>query len=385
MTRWLVLILALVLGGAACGGDSCEDDTACKETTRGAAATPTGTGDIASSDGGVLLEMLDAIPDTEDTALSVTYLDLEFLAEVLALDRPAEGATAEDVDAWWRQIMDGTADLEARLLLVSDFVRALFENSAVTRAELGFDIADITQAIQTGRPPATFDILRGRFDAAEVDAAVQSDPKWSDVLEEKSYKDVDYYSWGDDYEQDFDRIPTARDQLGRGGRFALIDGLVFWTLGTDETDAAIRSATEKTGSLADRPEFAAMTPYLAELPVLSVYMTNFVQSVENYPDLSDEPLLLPYLAWSVAGGQDESGAFMAVIIANADEETASANVDLLAERIASGTMLLNNSAWSDAIDDTDIRSEGNITIAILRGDELPWTLPMNGAPLLLTE
>lgn len=340
-------------------------------------------GDNAGETGSPLMTMLAAVPDEPNAMTFLAYNDLTLLAEQAGIDRPSDNASIEDVDEWWTEMGGAIAGLDAPVLGFSDLALQISRNTEGARTELGFDIADVEQIIQTGSPPGSYYLQRGRFEAGDVDSAVRSDPNWSGDLEVKSESGVDYYSWLGDYEQSFDHVPTAHDALGRGGRLALRGKLLLWALGTDEMTGMLRASTDAEDSLADREDFADMAGALDALGVYSVLMTTTFESAANR-DIDGEPLLLPYVSYSAASGTDADGPFLALVIANVDIETAAQNVDRLAERISSGTML-DGTPWSERITSHEIHSEGTLTIAKLRGDALPWDFSITREPLLLTE
>lgn len=388
MRRIIALLLATALLMAACGGDddTAADDVATSVTPTQEPATPTAANTTAAADGGTLLEMLAAVPDTEDAASYLTYTDLAMARDLTGVDAPDADASAEEVDEWWTEFAGATTDLDAEILGLSDWVTNFAEDAELIRTELGFDVADIDQVIEAGAPPATFQILRGRFDAEEIADAVESDPNWSADLERKTEGDVEYYSWLGDYEQSFDHIPTAHDKLGRGGRLAVVDGMLLWSLGTDEMVGMLQALDGSADSLADREDFGEMAAVIDETGVLSAAMSDVPQSAADFDDIpAAEPRLAPYTAYSVASGEDADGAFMALVVASKNDETANENITRLTDRIENGTSTRARGPWVDIIEDFEIDSDGRLTIAKLRGDDLPYEFALQGDPLLLME
>jgi hypothetical protein len=229
---------ALVALAGACGGDD----------------------DGGGGDRSPLMAVLSAIPDTPETAAYVSFADLEEYFDALGVGSPPAGASNDEMNDW----LTGVAEAErsgdyGRLVSGSQFAIDAFREPEAFRAEIGLDPADVGQSAETGEPPGTLHVLRGGFDAGDIDDAVHGDSGFSDLLEEAEHGGVSYYAWGEDFEQDFSRNSPVHT-LGRGGRLALTDGLLFWCFGTEALTGAIDAMTGEAPSLADREDFAAIAP-----------------------------------------------------------------------------------------------------------------------------
>jgi hypothetical protein len=101
-------------------------------------------------------------------------------------------------------------------------------------------------------------------------------------------------------------------------------------------------------------------------------------------------LLKPFPAYAVGAGIDEKGSYMAIVLLNADNNTASKNAQLLATRISKYQSVWQGLKWADLIENTKIESQGKLTVAKLYGPiAANWTSfdKWNGEyePLLVTE
>ena len=205
----------------------------------------------------------------------------------------------------------------------------------------------------------------------------------NDILEEASYKDINYYSWGEDDELNLTRRSGVR-HLGRGHRLTIVDDYVFWTTWTDCLKEMVDCHEGTRLSLAWVEEFQLLTEGLAELGVYSAYLTAERQTLELVlatasvalqkaedelrQELEDSPPLEPYQAFATSIGLDEKGYFMGVVLAHADSETARKNETLLEQRLYDTSSLYTGEPWADRIESMDIKSRGRITVAKLYGD-----------------
>jgi hypothetical protein len=84
---------------------------------------------------------------------------------------------------------------------------------------------------------------------------------------------------------------------------------------------------------------------------------------------------------------DADGPFAAVILLNADEETARTNVQLLRARIREGATWAGGQPYTDIIDSAEITHDGRLVLAVLRTDQvgLWFGLPILRETLLLHE
>jgi hypothetical protein len=332
------------------------------------------------------MAVLAAIPDTPETAAYVSYADLDAYFEALGAGSAPDGASNDEMNDWLTEVAEAERSGDyGRLVSGSQFAIDAFREPEAFRAEIGLDPADVRQSAETGDPPATLNILRGSFDAGEVDDAVHDDPGFSDLLEEAEHGGVSYYAWGEDFAQDFSRNSPVHT-LGRGGRLALKNGLLFWCFGTEALTGAIDAVAGAAASLADRADFAAMAAAIDSYGAYSAQFTDETQAAGE----SSIPMLAYFEAVAAGSGTDGQGAFMVVAIANPDEQTASENVERLQSRIEvgkTGGFAGEAEEWATGIDSVEARADGLLTVAVLRGPRLPWDLQAGylNEPFLLHE
>ena len=254
---------------------------------------------------------------------------------------------------------------------------------------LAFDIRSMDQTIVAGPPDAKLDVTLGRFDPKSTDKALRSCSECP-TPDREEYGDVSYYSWGGDNEihRGMKFGPPAFDQLGRGGRIAVLDSYVLHTWATDEMKSLIDALRDERPSLADFEEYRILVAGMSQLGAYSMFLTDntfgLEASIEGYlkrPDATNEQAaqwrvewegpgtLRPYQAYGTGAGKDEVGPYTALALVHANGGPAEENVELLRRRIEEGSSSAYEIPWSDQIDvaSLEIRSEGRLLLAKLRG------------------
>lgn len=351
----LLLGIALVLFVAACGGD--DDD---------------GGG---GGGGGSLTELLSAIPDTPATAGYVSYADLDAYYGALGVGSPPREASEGDWDEWLGELgqAENSGDY-ARLVAGPQFAIDALREQAAFRAEIGLDPATVKQALESGTPPETYTVLRGDFNPGDVANAVRSDENFNDLLQEEAYGGVSYYAWGEDFEQDPARNSPVHS-LGRGGRLALDGDLLYWCFWTDGITGMIDAQAGTAPSLADRADFASMAAGLDGRNVYSVQLFTGDAAILTF----DEPVEpVPVVAVASGAGTDDEGPFLVLMMTHENPADAAANVATIEDAFANGRDIDGN-PWSAQIDSVDASSDGTLSIAVLRGPNLPYDLWVSGS------
>jgi hypothetical protein len=354
-----VSVVILLTAATACGGGGDDDD---------------------GTSGSPLLELLGAIPDTPDAASYVTYADLDAYYDALGVGSPPKNASQDEFDEWLGELSDAERSGEfAQIRGGAQFALDGLRDVEAYRDEIAIDPARITQSIEAGSPPETYTVLSGDFDAGDVSDAVENDETWSQLLEEPSHGGVSYWSWGEDFETDFARN-TPVHTLGRGGRLALHNDLALWCFWTAGMAGMIDAMTDATGSLADHPEFAHMIELLDEQGVY--YFTMAATPPDDADDTSaDEADDRPYGFITEAGGTDAEGPYLYLLIGSGTEAVAQQSVGLL-QQIFEDDQEYQGVPMSERVESMEIHAEGTMTIATLRGENLPWDLYASTFPLL---
>jgi len=342
----------------------------------------TGSGDEeggnGAGDGGPLFQLLATIPDSPENAMYVSYIDIAQLREVAGLDRLSGDPSADELDQWKGELGAVQQTLH-RPGLMTFYTDAATSGTAM-QEEIGVNFTQIDQALEVGLLPANYNALRGEFDGDAVEAAVRSDPTFSDILDDLTYGGVDYYSWGEDFRQYYTRATDFR-RVGVGHRLALYEDLMFWCAWTEGVEGMIDAASGNVSSLADRADYGAIAAVLDDAGAYGAFLTNVTLAADE----SDLPLLAAFESFAMATVLEDDGAYILIVLANADAETATDNAELVQSRINGATQATAEHPWAAGIDSVEARAEGTLTIAELRGGNLPWDFVIRQDDVLLHE
>lgn len=265
------------------------------------------------------VRLLALVPDTPEIRASyLSILDVAHARADLGVDALPPASPDDEVGAQLEQVLGDSAG-------------SIWPNSGATpsglRAELGFGHQDVDQVVRVSpAPPGEIYVARGRFDPAAVEAAVESDPHWSDALERKTYRGVEYYSWGEDY--GIERPSSPARSLGWGGRLVVRDDWLAFVGGDDKLQAIIDAYLDPQSSLAsvDWMRRAVTAGDDAGLDAYVVRDTDLSARTGEAPDRRlPGPELDPPLGWSGGGTSQEPETQF--VLAYATAEQAAANLD----------------------------------------------------------
>ncbi len=255
-------------------------------------------------------------------------------------------------------------------------------------AGFGFGFGEIDRTLVGGRPPPRkIYVVGGRFDAAGVEEtlAVCGECEPHEVLE---YGGQRYLAWGDgpEFHLDLSLARPAFDQFGRGGLFVFTDQHVIRAHWFEDVEWMI-DASQGHNSLGERAGFAEVTAAADELGLFTLVLTDVTQEVGSGREPpKDAVLLRPYSVWGAGSGVDDEGVFTAVVLAHASEEVAAENVGRLEERLATGSSVWREQAWSELFSRVEVSSDGVVLTAKLYGAGSVEGLLIEGMdPLLLHE
>lgn len=361
----LMLSTALLLPVAGCNGGNEETETVVLKSER-------------------WLELLNVIPERNetfrdryiDTTLGVYIQDLAYLHEqqaeypdvepyaILKISIPG----SEGLFRHYHDMTDPEADIEGEY-----------------RETIGFTFDDVDQMVSSGTQPYIYEAYSGRFDKAEIDAAVKTGTR-SEDLEVVQYGGMEYYRWGEDNAANLSTRTHVRP-LGRGHRLALPGNFAFWTVWDEGIETMIDCYNDTTGSLADIDEFKLMAEGLSVLDAFSGYMTTGTNSyveAQDYLDrvglpereghderfelyLEEVSLLKPYTALATGAGLDGDGYYLAIVLVHPDSNTAEENASILEERIENTMDIWQGRLWSEMAMRVKVESRDRLTLAKLYG------------------
>lgn len=409
-----LLLLVAVLGAACDGSTPGAMGTPSTTATAQTETTPAMTGAPAS----VYELLLEAIPDSPEAREYVFINDYDLVRRMfdIPLPGPDDGDDALETFYTWSPPFGYDPDNPTPVIQFGGF--SLFgminqlSNISDNLQYLAFDVRNVDQSIVTGSGVRddSMDVVRGRFDPEATDKALAACSECPPHNREE-HRGVTYYSWGDDYAPDsaMQFAPPAFDRAGRGGRLAVLDEYVLHTYGSSEMTALIDASLNEAPTLADAEEFRLLAGGMSELGAYVMLLTDgsggydmsvegiarsfFFDGTPSQSEIEEQkqtlteaggPLLRPFDAYATGAGIDENGPYMALTLVHADDASAEENVGLLLRKVEEGTSLYAVVLWSEFIDiDTsEVRAEGRVLTAKLRGDMfrnwLDWVFQRDG-------
>jgi len=224
-----------------------------------------------------------------------------------------------------------------------------------SRTEVGFTAFDIEREATVVQLPRSLSVAEVRVDAETIDAAVRSDPAWSDDLEEIDFEDGSYYSWGEDgARMDPGRRGPFHGMLGRGGQLAVASAgddeavTAVRALSTEEIEAALDTEAGDEPSALDEEPLVPLLDAVGEGEVIQAYV--LFEPLVLQPDLTNltpeqlEEMMAemtvvdPYRSIMVVEILDEDDDTRTEILLDfGDEDDAVSNIDTVEEILADGT------------------------------------------------
>ena len=330
---------------------------------------------------GPFFDLMKLIPLTEDSRAFVSFNDYTLARELNGIQAPAEDANDEDLEEYLREL--GSTGLAAGPW-ISGFTRESM--AQLERKYLGFGVGDVERSILAGEPPYTLEGVSGGYGPETTDASLAACAE-CDKPEIQGHLGVKFYSWGEDYKPDLKKRlqPPAYDELGRGGRIAVLDSVVFRALGTAGMRSLIRTYGGNGDSFADDPDLALAAGALQNLGVYSALLAGDVErftgpldsllSPEERAQLQKTRDQLQMEAgttsdrYSVLGAgvaKDADGFVTILVFVYEDEGAASRNVQDFEERLANGRSMLTGQPWTEYFPEGEVWDEGRALIAMLR-------------------
>ena len=369
---WLVAPIVFLLLMAGCGGDS------------------DSSGNGGSSEESVLLGLLGNIPDTPETRELILINDFARVREVFNIQLPGPDAKKAELEQYLENISGETDYGLAPSPFISGHGQYAFLQLDSPRY-LAFDIRNVDQSAETGIPPTAFEVIGGRFDADATDRALKGCSECPDP-DRQERQGVKFYSWGEDHRADLSRqfSPPAFDQMGRGGRIAVLDKYVLRTVETPGMNAMIDASRGHQPSLADAEEFRLLAQGMTTLGAYSMLLSDMTQDVGGNLErwlspiatVEDRrrmmelrgsfPILRPYQVFGTGASRDEAGPYMAVVLVHADEGLAARNANLLRERFLEAPPLPSweLEPFTGIVDSVETQTDGRLLLAKVRVQKL---------------
>lgn len=257
---------------------------------------------------------------------------------------------------------------------------------------VGYDFTSLDAEIWAGAPPGNAIAAIGRYNPQATRDALSFQDEWpswaKDAYTIEEYRGVTIHSWGDGFETHItDRLaPPHIDELGRAKPLAVTDKYLFYAINLETIKLMIDASQGKTESLADLPEFVAITDRLPELNVYTAQI-GYESLVNGDPELTGTypgPRLKKFVTFGSGLGIDSKGIYTALVLYHESSDDAVSNISFLEQRIADTNSIFDDTPWSELITDTEIRVEGQVLLAKLYTDSPAiWTRIVYGRDILL--
>ena len=363
--RWLIVVLCLpvVLAGVAC-------ELAWRESP--------------GNETGTIVRVLGMIPDIEAASTDVWINDYARVREAYGIESPHSDADMENLMEYVLQLVGIPTPSKSEVdgptgLGKPPFISGLdgyARQSNPNFGHLGFDARNVDQtgySIRQGL--GDLEIAVGRFDPEVTEESLTSCSGCEPHVATE-YKAVSFYSWGDDFAGGGLRMRLALpayDLVGRGGRIAVLPGVVLRTVETGAMRALIETHLEKRGSLGD---VAALVRAGTVLDGLGVYAANLTDDVESLrissycesAELTDAQCgtvrergtLTRYDGIGMGAGSDADGSFVAAALVYGDAAGAEANVAKLQQILRGLAPFEQLVPWRDMISELEVWSDGEV-------------------------
>jgi hypothetical protein len=320
-------------------------------------------------------QLLALVPDTPETRTWVMMWDVERLRSHEPLPRSAS----------------------------DEFLARQLAQSFPTSADFGFGVDLLDQAMEAGQFPERYYAAVGRYDEGLIDRLLRDCDGCPYLPEISQHGGETFFAWGDDFYLDFDNslAPPAFDRLGKGGRLAVVEGVLLranWTEGMRD----LIDTSQGDNSLAMDDDFRLAAQRLDALGSYTALISSDTQrrtddvtgSAGTDPDAVTRqvwnppegvPVLPRYHVMGLGAGIDKSGPYIAVVLIYDFPSEARAAAPLLVARVNEVRSLVTRRHWSDLIDEVEVGVEGQVMVAKLRANVGAFDFFRRGDPLLLHE
>ena len=198
------------------------------------------------------LGLLKAVPDTSDTRSLVVVHYYGRYRDAFELKLPGPEADKEALEDYLLVPLDQRGISGPWISGYGQFAPLALER----RRFLGFDFRNVEQSLETGPPNKMLEVVSGNFNPKDTELAL-NDCSECVIPDRDKHNGTNCYSWGEDSAMDAEKVfaPPAFDQVGRGGRIAVLEQRVFRSLDTRGMESLIDAYHGKDDSLADNGEF----------------------------------------------------------------------------------------------------------------------------------
>ena len=321
---------------------------------------PTTTSDFTD-----LLMMMPADAVSGDSAL-ITYTDMTLLWERV-------GAGPDEASR-----LDALGQLSVRETF--GMPPQVFNNRLAqvdeAREEVGFSTLEIDRELAVMAPPRNIFIDVTSVTPDAIDAAIESNPVWSERLTRVDTDHGSYVDWGDGLEIDPSTTSPFRP-LGQAGQLAILGdpATTVRTLVAADVEAVLAAAAGAGESAVTTAVLGPVADVLADDVVMQAMIQPGVNpfappigaSAEQMESIIEQTVLVqPYLGIAIVEIADEDGSRTEVILVNPDEASAATSAATVEEALASGIDPATQQPLGDVLPDASVTVDG-VTVRV----ELP--------------
>lgn len=339
---------------------------------------------------GAFSRALRLLPDRAEVRGEVHVADYALGRRLFEVDLPPSDAPGGEVLDYVIELFRGRDEDIHRGLAIGSSIDGFTDYSADPegmRAQAGFTAAAVDLSVMAGQPPLVYEVLQGRFDLQEVDHAVRtSGDVWEDRLEEESYRDVDFYSWGDVGSEPALRLRSLPLRpFGRPHNLRATGDSVSWVLEKEQMRELIDVSLDRAGSLASVGDFRDLAAVMDREGVYAGFMTDRTPggpmawgepggygltdtAWEELQRKVDRYGLDPYNAYGIGATYDGQHYYLVIALVYGGERDAEDNADGAVELIEEGQSMWTETVWSELLRLPEAHTDGRVLVVKARTD-----------------
>jgi hypothetical protein len=298
--------------------------------------------------------LIGRVPEGDATAERLWIVDVAKARQVLGLAAPAAGASAAELARDALALNRAGVASPSRVLAS----RAAGEQPAV-RAEIGFGAADVDRVVQAGEVPGTVEVVEGRIEPAQVDAAVHADPVWSGSLQTATHAGVSYFTWGDDGAVDVKKVTPFRP-VGESLRLAVSSGHALVAQHTADMEKLLDVGRGTAPAVTAVPEVARVVTRFEREPVYAAFVGR--PGVSEPPPGASSTVPSADRVIGSAVGKGTDGTFLLMLVPMPDAATAAAKKTAVETMLSTGTSLRTNQKWTELFTSTSVTVEDTMVV-----------------------
>lgn len=314
-----------------------------------------------------LVAMLPADAVTNDAAL-IVYTDMTLLWERIGVGTDAQAR----LDAMVDLAAPGTFSTTPQLF---GSRQAQVEEA---RAEVGFSFLEIDRELAVSAPPDNIFIDVTTVAPEAIDAAVASNPVWSERVNHVVGEHGRYIDWGDGREVDPTAISPLRP-LGQAGQLAVIGdpATTVRTLDAADVEAVLATTAGEGESATTTHVLGSIVDVLGDELVMQAFVqpspTMFAPPVNASPEVieqlfEDIELAPPYLGIAIVEIADGDGTRTEALLVYPNETTAVESAEFVETALTEGVDLTTMEPLADVFPHVTVAVDGAVVRVDVSGE-----------------